>query len=152
MRRSERRAPAAPPPNLRTGLARRSGEGSWEGPCDEERTWKGLLLPLGAILALFGIALAIWFVFDQRASANTAAILYDLIGNNTEAELLRAGSGNQVVPKIILAAVALTVLPEIARQFEEYRMLIFGTVMVLMMIWRPQGLLPSTRPRMALPT
>ena len=74
---------------------------------DYQRTWRAFLLPLGAILALFGIALAIWFVFDQRASANAAAIVYDLIGNNTEAELLRAGSGNQVVPKILLAAVAL---------------------------------------------
>ena len=75
---------------------------------DYQRTWRAFLLPLGAILALFGIALAIWFVFDQKASANTAAMLYDLIGNNTEAELLRAGSGNQVVPKVLLAAVALT--------------------------------------------
>ncbi len=74
---------------------------------DYQRTWRAFLLPLGAILALFGVALALWFVFDQRASANTAAILYDLIGNSTEAEALRAGSGNQVVPKVILAAVAL---------------------------------------------
>jgi alpha-glucoside transport system permease protein len=75
---------------------------------DYQRTWRAFLLPAGAILALFGIALATWFVFDQKASANTAAMLYDLIGNNTEAELLRAGSGNQVVPKVLLAAVALT--------------------------------------------
>lgn len=46
---------------------------------------------------------------------------------------------------VILAAIALTVLPELARQFAEYRMLIFGLVMVLMMIWRPQGLLPVKR-------
>jgi branched-chain amino acid transport system permease protein len=60
------------------------------------------------------------------------------------------GMGSQI--GVILAAVALTVLPELAREFQEYRMLIFGAVMVLMMIWRPQGLLPVTRPRMALPT
>ncbi len=60
------------------------------------------------------------------------------------------GMGSQV--GVILAAVALTVLPELARQFAEYRMLIFGLVMVLMMIWRPQGLLPSSRPRLELPT
>ena len=59
------------------------------------------------------------------------------------------GMGSQL--GVILAAIALTVLPEAARQFEEYRMLIFGLVMVLMMIWRPQGLLPATRPRMELP-
>jgi branched-chain amino acid transport system permease protein len=30
-------------------------------------------------------------------------------------------------------------------------MLAFGLVMVLMMIWRPQGLLPATRPKLELP-
>ena len=30
-------------------------------------------------------------------------------------------------------------------------MLIFGLVMVLMMMWRPQGLLPATRPHVELP-
>ena len=54
------------------------------------------------------------------------------------------GMGSQI--GVILAAIALTVLPELARQFAEYRMLIFGLVMVLMMIWRPQGLLPVKRP------
>ena len=48
-------------------------------------------------------------------------------------------------------AVLLTVLPEVARDFAEYRMLIFGLVMVLMMMWRPQGLLPATRPHVELP-
>jgi branched-chain amino acid transport system permease protein len=59
------------------------------------------------------------------------------------------GMGSQI--GVILAAVALTVLPEVARQFQEYRMLIFGLVMVLMMIWRPQGLLPASRVRVELP-
>ncbi len=30
-------------------------------------------------------------------------------------------------------------MPEVAREFADYRMLIFGLVMVLMMIWRPEG-------------
>jgi branched-chain amino acid transport system permease protein len=58
------------------------------------------------------------------------------------------GMGSQV--GVILAAVALTVLPELARELDEYRMLFFGLVMVLMMIWRPQGLLPAKRPRLEL--
>lgn len=33
-------------------------------------------------------------------------------------------------------------LPEVLREFSEARMLIFGLAMMLMMIWRPQGLLP----------
>ena len=50
-----------------------------------------------------------------------------------------------------LAAILLTVLPEAARGFAEYRMLGFGLVMILMMIWRPQGLLPATRVHVELP-
>jgi len=34
------------------------------------------------------------------------------------------------------------------RLFSEYRMLIFGLVMILMMLWRPQGLLPMRRPQL----
>jgi len=52
---------------------------------------------------------------------------------------------------VILAALLLTVLPELARQFSEYRMLIFGAVMVLMMVWRPQGLLPMKRHTIEVP-
>ncbi len=35
----------------------------------------------------------------------------------------------------------LGVLPELLRSFAAYRMLIFGLVMILMMIFRPQGIL-----------
>jgi len=58
------------------------------------------------------------------------------------------GMGSQA--GVILAAIAMTVLPELAREFQEYRMLMFGLMMVLMMVWRPQGLLPSKRPHMEL--
>ncbi len=59
------------------------------------------------------------------------------------------GMGSQL--GVMLAAIAITVLPELAREFDEYRMLAFGLVMVLMMIWRPQGLIPAARPRLELP-
>ncbi len=55
------------------------------------------------------------------------------------------GMGSQV--GVIIAALLLTVVPEVAREFAEYRMLIFGLVMVVMMVWRPQGLLPMKRPQ-----
>ena len=43
----------------------------------------------------------------------------------------------------VLVSVFLFVgLPEVLREFSEARMLIFGLAMMLMMIWRPQGLLP----------
>lgn len=58
------------------------------------------------------------------------------------------GMGSQL--GIILAAVVMILLPELAREFNEYRMLMFGALMVLMMIWRPQGLLPMQRPHLEL--
>lgn len=54
------------------------------------------------------------------------------------------GMGSQV--GVILAAVILTVLPEFTREFQEYRMLMFGLMMVCMMVWRPEGLMPMKRP------
>ena len=56
------------------------------------------------------------------------------------------GMGSQL--GVILAAVVMILLPELAREFNEYRMLMFGALMVLMMIWRPQGLLPMQRPHL----
>ncbi|MDH2373538.1 high-affinity branched-chain amino acid ABC transporter permease LivM [Cobetia sp. 3AK] len=58
------------------------------------------------------------------------------------------GMGSQL--GVILAAIAMTLLPELAREFNEYRMLLFGLMMVLMMVWRPQGLVPLKRPQMEL--
>lgn len=46
---------------------------------------------------------------------------------------------------VIIAALALKLLPEYLRAFAEYRMLMFGGVMVLMMIFRPQGLINNMR-------
>ena len=58
------------------------------------------------------------------------------------------GMGSQL--GVILAAVVMILLPEMMREFSEYRMLLFGALMVLMMIWRPQGLLPMQRPHLEL--
>ena len=57
------------------------------------------------------------------------------------------GMGSQL--GVILAATVMVLLQEM-RGFAEYRMLVFGLVMIVMMIWRPQGLLPMQRPHLAL--
>ncbi|SQA98936.1 leucine/isoleucine/valine transporter permease subunit [Cedecea neteri] len=51
---------------------------------------------------------------------------------------------------MILAAILLVVSRELMRDLNEYSMLVLGGLMVLMMIWRPQGLLPMTRPHVKL--
>ena len=49
------------------------------------------------------------------------------------------------IPGIILGAFLLIALPEVFRDFQDYRMLAFGTALVLMMIFRPQGLLGTVK-------
>ncbi|MCB2145942.1 MAG: high-affinity branched-chain amino acid ABC transporter permease LivM [Deltaproteobacteria bacterium] len=53
--------------------------------------------------------------------------------------------GMASIPGIILGAAALIVLPEVFREFETYRMLVFGMSMVVMMLFRPAGLIPAKR-------
>jgi branched-chain amino acid transport system permease protein len=49
------------------------------------------------------------------------------------------------IPGIILGAFLLITLPEVFRDFADYRMLGFGVALVLMMIFRPQGLLGTAK-------
>ena len=49
------------------------------------------------------------------------------------------------IPGVVLGALALIALPEAFRDFEHYRMLVFGAAMVLMMLFRPAGLVPAKR-------
>ena len=46
---------------------------------------------------------------------------------------------------VVIAAFVLTVAPELLRGFAEYRVLLFGILMVLMMLWRPRGLIRISR-------
>jgi branched-chain amino acid transport system permease protein len=46
---------------------------------------------------------------------------------------------------VVLAAFVLTVTPELLAGFDEYRVLLFGVLMVMMMIWRPRGLVRTSR-------
>ncbi len=46
---------------------------------------------------------------------------------------------------VIVGAMVLILLPEYLRAFSEYRMLIFGAVLVVMMVFRPGGIIPTVR-------
>ena len=99
---------------------------------------------LGAMFAGFGGA----FFAARQGIVNPESFTF------IESALILAivvlgGMGSQL--GVIVAAVLITVLPELAREFSEYRMLIFGLVMILMMVWRPQGLFPVTRPHVQVP-
>ena len=59
------------------------------------------------------------------------------------------GFGSQI--GVVLAAIILIGLPEFFRELQQYRMLAFGAAMVLIMIWRPAGLLAHREPTIRLP-
>jgi branched-chain amino acid transport system permease protein len=58
------------------------------------------------------------------------------------------GMGSQL--GVVLAAVVIITLPELGREFEQYRMLAFGAAMVAIMVWRPRGLMPHRAPSIVL--
>lgn len=58
------------------------------------------------------------------------------------------GMGSQV--GVVIAAIVLIGGPEVIRELHEFRMLAFGGLMVLIMIWRPRGLLAFREPTLLL--
>ena len=57
--------------------------------------------------------------------------------------VLLGGLGS--IPGNVLGAAIIVVFPEIFRQFASYRLLFFGAAMVVMMVFRPGGILPRRR-------
>ncbi len=67
---------------------------------------------------------------------------------NVLALIIIGGMGS--IPGVIVGALALVGLPEIFREFADFRLLIYGIVLVLMMLVRPQGLWPEARRKLEL--
>jgi branched-chain amino acid transport system permease protein len=44
---------------------------------------------------------------------------------------------------VLVGALALVGLPEVLREFAEYRLLVYGAALVAMMLLRPEGLWPE---------
>ncbi len=57
--------------------------------------------------------------------------------------VLIGGMGS--VPGVIVGAAAISLFPEVFRSFASYRMVFFGLVMILMMMFRPGGAWPRRR-------
>jgi len=60
---------------------------------------------------------------------------------NILAMVVLGGMGS--VPGVVLGALILTALPEVLREYAQYRFTIFGLGLTFMVLVRPQGLLPS---------
>lgn len=64
-----------------------------------------------------------------------------LVSINVVALLVLGGMGS--LPGVVVGALALVGLPELLREFQEYRLLVYGIVLIAMMLFRPAGLLPE---------
>ena len=93
---------------------------------------------IGAALAgLAGALLAPW----QRSVFPDNFLFTESI--NILAMVIVGGSGN--LAGVLLGATLIVALPEIFRDFLLYRMLVFGLVLMVLMVFRPEGLLAPRR-------
>ena len=53
--------------------------------------------------------------------------------------------GMASIPGVVVGALALMGLPELLRTFGEYRYLLYGVLLVVMMLVRPEGLIPAAQ-------
>ncbi len=104
----------------------------------DTRSAKLLAFTLGAAIAgatgtVFAAKLVV--ISPESFTFMESVILFTIV--------ILGGMGS--IPGVILGSAAMMVLPELLRNFAQYRMLFFGLAMVIMMIFRPQGLWPSRR-------
>ena len=64
---------------------------------------------LAALVGIGVVAVGVVILLDRNASSNLLASIYDVIGNTQAAEDLRAGVGDQLLAKLVLAGLALVV-------------------------------------------
>ncbi|MBE3040477.1 MAG: hypothetical protein IMZ62_16900 [Chloroflexi bacterium] len=104
-------------------------------------TQKLLAFAIGAAFAGLGGALfASRNVFTGPEDHNL------MVSINVVAVVIVGGMGN--IPGVIAGALMLKGLPEVLRQLEDYRVMVFGALLIVMMLWRPAGMIPSARRKM----
>ncbi len=106
--------------------------------------YKLLALAIGAAFA--GLAGGIYASRNQFTGPEEHALMASI---NVLSLIIVGGMGN--IPGTILGAFALKGLPEMLREFANFRLLAFGALLVFMMLSRPEGLIPSKRLNYELP-
>jgi branched-chain amino acid transport system permease protein len=97
---------------------------------------KLLAFAIGA--AFSGLAGAI---FASRLSSIFPHSFNLLISINVLCLIIVGGLGS--LPGVVLGAFVLVGLPELLREFAEYRLLLYGALLIVTMLVRPEGLWPS---------
>ena len=71
-----------------------------------------------------------------------------LVSINVLALIIVGGMGS--LPGVFVGGLILVGLPELLREFSEYRLLIYGVLLIVMMLTRPEGFLPEATRRQEL--
>jgi branched-chain amino acid transport system permease protein len=100
---------------------------------------------IGAFIIGAAIGGSAGVVFASQTTSITPVNFPFILSALILCAVVLGGSGNLV--GVILGAFLIAWLPERFRGFEEYRVLAFGAALVIMMIFRPEGLLPSRQRR-----
>ena len=96
------------------------------------------LLAYGLGAAFAGLAGSIFATMVASVYPSSFQLLISI---NVLALIIIGGMGS--LPGVIVGAAALVGLPELLREFGEYRYLFYGAVLIIMMRIRPEGLWPS---------
>jgi len=101
-------------------------------------TTKLMAFASGAFFAGLGGTL-----FAAKLSSTYPQSFQFLVSINVLSLIIIGGMGS--IPGVLVGAFALVGLPELLREFAEYRYLVYGAVLVAMMLTRPEGLIPEAR-------
>jgi branched-chain amino acid transport system permease protein len=96
--------------------------------------YKVMAFVIGAYFA--GVAGGLYAHYDSYLNPNSFTFIRSI---EVIAMVVLGGMGS--VSGSIVAAIVLTVLPEVLRPVKDYRMVIYALMLIVLMITRPQGLL-----------
>ncbi len=97
---------------------------------------KSLAYMLGAAFAGLGGAIFVALygsIISSSINLNVSILVVTII--------VIGGMGS--IPGVVLGAIVIIGLPELFREFATYRFLLYGVALILVMRWRPEGLMPS---------
>jgi branched-chain amino acid transport system permease protein len=103
--------------------------------------YKLLAFATGAAFAGLGGA-----IFASRQTAIFPLDFTLSVSVNVLCVIILGGKGS--IPGVILGSLVLMGLPELLREVQEYRLLAYGALLVVMMIVRPEGLWPAALSRL----
>jgi branched-chain amino acid transport system permease protein len=82
-------------------------------------------------------------LFAAKLSSTYPQSFQFLVSINVLSLIIIGGMGS--IPGVLVGSFALVGMPELLREFAEYRYLVYGAVLVAMMLTRPEGLIPEAR-------